>query len=70
MPRIGPRCHELRIDDRAAGKVWRIVYRVDSDAIVIGDSFAKKSQATPKVAITRAARRLRMYDESANEGRQ
>ncbi|MDE2089230.1 MAG: type II toxin-antitoxin system RelE/ParE family toxin, partial [Gammaproteobacteria bacterium] len=33
MPSIGPGCHELRINDR--GVTWRIVYRVDSDAIVI-----------------------------------
>ena len=70
MPSIGPRCHELRIDDRATGKAWRIIYRVDPDAIVILDSFAKKSQATPKAAIARAARRLRLYDEHANEAQQ
>ena len=33
MPGIGPRCHELRIDDRATAKAWRIIYRVDPDAI-------------------------------------
>ncbi len=33
MPSIGKRCHELRIDDENA--TWRIVYRIDSDAIVI-----------------------------------
>jgi len=32
---IGPRCHELRVLD--AGKTWRIVYRIDSDAIVVAD---------------------------------
>jgi hypothetical protein len=51
-------------------KAWRIIYRVDPDAIVILDSFAKKSQATPKTAIARAARRLRLYDEHANEAQQ
>src|SRR5438105_11113104 len=31
MPLVGPRCHELRLtDDR---KEWRIIYRLDSDAI-------------------------------------
>ena len=67
MPNIGPRCHELRIDEPVIGKAWRIVYRVDRDAIVIVDAFAKKSQAAPKAAIARAARRLRLYDEHANE---
>ena len=65
MPSIGPRCHELRIDDRETGKTWRIIYRVDPDVIV--DSFAKKSHATPRAAIARATRRLRLYDASANE---
>ncbi len=64
MPAIGPRCHELRITDRVAGKEWRIIYRVDADAIVIADAFAKKSRSTPKAAITRGARRLRLYDEA------
>lgn len=31
--KIGARCYELRIRDR--DKDWRIIYRVDSDAIVI-----------------------------------
>ena len=67
MPSIGPRCHELRIDEPVLGKAWRIVYRVDPEAIVIVDAFAKKSQATPKAAIARAARRLKLYDAHANE---
>jgi phage-related protein len=70
MPAIDPRCYELRIPDRGTGVAWRIIYRVDPDAIVIVDSFAKKSQATPKAAIARAARRLRRYDEHANEAQQ
>lgn len=28
MPSIGPRCHELRIQDK--DKTWRIVYRIDA----------------------------------------
>ena len=33
MPAIGRGCHELRIND--SGTKWRIVYRIDEDAIVI-----------------------------------
>ena len=33
MPSVGRRCHELRVRDR--DRNWRILYRVDSDAIVI-----------------------------------
>ena len=39
MPSIGARCHELRIDDE--NKTWRIVHRVDLDAVVILDVFEK-----------------------------
>ena len=49
MPSIGPRCHELRIAD--AGAQWRIIYRVDEDAVVIAEVFSKKSQRTPRRAI-------------------
>ncbi len=33
MPSVGVRCHELRLDDD--GRAWRIIYRLDADAIVI-----------------------------------
>ena len=41
MPSIGPRVHELRINDRDV--TWRQIYRTDSDAIIIGEVFSKKS---------------------------
>ena len=60
MPSIGPRCHELRIID--LDKTWRILYRIDRDAIVIADVFAKKTAATPKKVLENCKRRLRKYD--------
>lgn len=60
MPSIGKRCHELRIPDET--KTWRIVYRIDQDAIVIADVFAKKSRQTPKPVIATCQRRLGQYD--------
>lgn len=60
MPSIGRRCHELRIVDEDA--TWRIVYRIDSDAIIIADVFKKKTQATPKKVIEACKRRLGLYD--------
>jgi phage-related protein len=60
MPAIGSRCHELRIID--ANKTWRIIYRIDKDAIVIADVFDKKTQQTPKRVIETCKRRLRDYD--------
>ena len=52
MPSIGPRCHELRIVDRNV--TWRIIYRIDEDAIPIADVFAKKTAQTPHGAVQRA----------------
>lgn len=40
LPDIGHRCHELRIRD--AGHQWRIIYRNDSDAILILEVFDKR----------------------------
>ena len=61
MPSIGPRCHELRIDD--GEKTWRILYRIDPDAIVIAEVFRKQTRQTPKHVIDTRKRRLRMYDQ-------
>ena len=60
MPAIGSRCHELRIID--VNKIWRIIYRIDSDAVVIADVFEKKTQKTPKQVIDACKRRFRDYD--------
>jgi phage-related protein len=60
MPSIGRRCHELRIQDEDV--TWRIVYRIDVDAIVIADVFKKKTQTTPKHVIEACQQRLREYD--------
>lgn len=61
MPVIGPRCHELRIPEASAN--WRLIYRIDPDAIVVVALFDKKTRATPEQVITRSRRRLREYDE-------
>jgi phage-related protein len=65
LPTIGRRCHELRIVDVEA--TWRIVYRIDSDAIVILEVFAKKSGTTPKAVIDACKRRLQAYDRLRKE---
>ncbi|MBI3563618.1 MAG: type II toxin-antitoxin system RelE/ParE family toxin [Elusimicrobia bacterium] len=61
MPIIGPRCHELRVTD--ASVEWRIVYRIDPDAILIGDVFKKKSARTPSAVIDACRDRFRRYDD-------
>ena len=60
MPSVGPRCHELRVRDE--NRNWRIVYRVDADAIVIAEVFAKTTRQTPKQVIDACRRRFRDYD--------
>jgi phage-related protein len=62
MPVVGPRCHELRVRD--AGADWRIVYRLDSDAVVILEVFSKKTRTTPKTVIDACTRRRREYDRA------
>lgn len=62
MPNIGSRCHELRIND--ADATWRLVYRIDPDAIVIADVFSKKSEKTPKDVIEACRKRLKEYDNA------
>jgi phage-related protein len=60
MPDIGARCHELRIRDR--NKEWRVIYRVDLDAIVILEVFNKSSRETPQAVIKTCQLRLKRYD--------
>jgi len=60
MPSIGMRCHELRIIDENAQ--WRIIYRIDSDAIIILDVFQKQTQRTPQNVIERCKKRIQLYD--------
>ena len=60
MPSIGRKCHELRVADEKVS--WRIVYRIDEDAIVILEVFSKKTGKTPKSIIDICRTRLREYD--------
>ncbi len=60
MSDIGARCHELRITD--TNSIWRIVYRIDEDAILILEVFNKKTPAAPKNIIAVCKRRIISYD--------
>lgn len=62
LPSLGKRCHELRINDRAG--TWRIIYRIDPDAIVIVEVFSKKSRAIPDSVLEVCRRRLHEYDDA------
>ncbi len=62
MAAIGRRVHELRVDDPATRRTWRIVYRIDEDAILVVHWFEKKSRTTSRRDIELCRRRLRGYD--------
>lgn len=65
MPGIGPRVHELRVHDE--GRFWRIVLRIDPDAVIIAAVFAKKTARTPQSIIERCRRRFRQYDRAMED---
>jgi len=60
MPSIGRHCYELRIQDQ--NETWRIIFRIDEDAIVILEVFSKKTNQTPKRVIDTCKQRLQHYD--------
>ena len=62
MPVIGTRCHELRVNDE--NLTWRIVYRIDEDAIIIAEVFDKKTNDTPKNIIETSKTRFQNYNNT------
>jgi phage-related protein len=60
MPRIGARCHELKIKD--GKKEWRIIYRTDPSEILVVEVFLKKTNKTPQEIIDQCKKRLRDFD--------
>ena len=62
MPSIAPRCHELRVND--SGTSWRVMYRIDADAIVILAVFPKKTGKTPGSTIKTCRKRLKEYESA------
>jgi phage-related protein len=65
MPSIGTHCHELRIRD--ADKNWRIIYRIDDDAILILEIFNKTTRTTPTSVIDSSKKRLSKYDQDKQD---
>jgi phage-related protein len=68
MPGICSTCHELRIPDE--NRNWRIVYRIDSIAILVVAVFPKTTQATPKYNIDNCKRILKAYGAAVSKSRQ
>lgn len=67
MPGIAQRCHELRVRDE--NRNWRIIYRLDAQAILVLEVFAKTTQQTPPQILELCKKRLRMYDEAVERAR-
>jgi phage-related protein len=59
---VGKRCHELRITDEAAS--WRVMYRLEPDAVVILAVFRKTTSATPRQIIAQCQQRLQLYEDA------
>jgi phage-related protein len=64
MSMVGRRMHELRIVDENA--TWRIMYRIDVDAILILEVFSKKTTKTPKHVIEVCKKRAVRYDDESS----
>ncbi len=60
MPSVGRRCHEFRVRD--IDKNWRIIYRIDDDAILIVEVFNKTFREAPDSVIDTCKKRLSKYD--------
>ena len=60
MPIIGSHCHELRVVD--VNTTWRVIYRIDTDAIVILEVFSKKTRETPQSVTNACKKRIKDYD--------
>ena len=62
MPGVGSRCYELRVN--AETNTGRLMCRIDADAILILEVFAKKTRETPRQVILDCQRRLKVYDRN------
>jgi len=62
LPIVGARCGALRVRDK--GHNWRIMFRVDADAVLVLEVYPKKTRKIPDEVLDRCQRRLRQYDEA------
>jgi len=60
LPDVGRRCGALRIRD--AEHNWRIMYRIDADAILVVEVYPKKTRKIPDAVIEGCKQRLKRYD--------
>lgn len=65
LPDVCPRCGALRVRD--GDHNWRIMYRIDTEAILVLEVYAKKTRRIPKDVFDRCKQRLKAFD-AAVEG--
>ena len=63
LPILGPHCGALRVRDGQHN--WRVMYRIDADAILILEVYARTTRKIPEDVIDRCKKRLKDYDEIA-----
>lgn len=57
---VCPTCGALRVRDGEGN--WRIMYRIDPDAVVVLEVYSKKTSRIPQAVIDRCKRRIKEYD--------
>jgi len=60
LPDLGHRCGALRVRD--AEHNWRIMFRLDSDAVLVLEIYPKKTRKIPEEVMKRCKKRLKDYD--------
>lgn len=60
LPKVGPRCGALRVRDGEHS--WRIMYRIDADAVIVVEVYAKKTRTIPGKVMELCEDRLKRYD--------
>lgn len=67
LPSVGPRCGALRVRD--AQHNWRIMYRIDADAVLVLEVYPKRTRQIPGEVMQRCKQRLKQYDAAAKSSR-
>ena len=60
LPDVGSGCGALRVRD--AENNWRIMYRIDSECVLILEVYSKKSRKIPSEVIRRCKQRIKQYE--------
>src|SRR5882757_8041628 len=63
LANVGPRCGALRVRD--SERNWRIMYRIDTDAVLVLEVYPKKTRRIPDEVIDRCRERIKRYEAGA-----